>query len=211
MLACLTRVISHDLQEPLRAISGCLDFLESSLEGELNSYQSQGLNLARESAQRMLRLVRDLATLSIENTREMELVDLNLAVEDAKVFLCKQVVESGAQIQCSELPTIRGSRARLAQMFQNLIGNSIKFCDAQGPRVEITADYEGDNLLLRLSDNGIGIPESDLSRIFDLAFRAHNGYEGSGLGALHCRTGSPFSRWHYSSLLSIGGGDEFSH
>jgi light-regulated signal transduction histidine kinase (bacteriophytochrome) len=116
-------------------------------------------------------------------------VDMRQVVENTLANLKHTIQERGVRITHGELPIIKGNATLLTQLLQNLIGNSIKYCEAVSPTVHVTATLEGDAWLFAVKDNGIGIPEEYYQRVFEPFKRLHGlgKYDGTGLGLATCK------------------------
>ena len=185
-------VASHDLQEPLRKMASFCQLLARRYQGQLDEQADQYIAYVVDGARRMQEMINDLLTFSrvgqpLQVTAE---VDCNQVVERARIDLAAAIEESGASIVVTgTLPTVRGEWARLVQLFENLIGNGIKFRGKQPPRVEISAAPDGTGWRFAVADNGIGIEPQYADRIFALFQRLHSRaeYPGTGIGLAVCK------------------------
>lgn len=186
-----TSVASHDLQEPLRKLTSFSDLLEQDLPGDLPDAAKADLGYIRESAHRMQRLIQDLLKLSRTGRSELdvEAVPLDECVDAALQNLDVRVRESGAVIRRDPLPVRQGDRTLLTLLFQNLIGNALKFVRDRRPVVHLTCGIDGSEIVFGVKDNGIGIPLDARERIFTPFRRLHGReeFEGSGIGLAICR------------------------
>ena len=182
---------SHDLQEPLRTITLCSELLQRSLGAELDDQNASFLITVRTAARRMAGLIRDLLTYT-KATRYPEgpppSVDSALVLAQTLDNLRGQIEESGATVTSEKLPLISIHESRLAQLFQNLIGNAIKYQSAS-PRVHISAEERDGWWVFSVTDNGIGIDMQFADQIFSIFKRLHSRdqYEGSGVGLAICQ------------------------
>jgi light-regulated signal transduction histidine kinase (bacteriophytochrome) len=180
---------SHDLQEPLRTVTTTLQLIEHQFEGGIAEEQKQLLDLATDAARRMSHLIKDLLAYSLASGRDkvLEPVDAGQALEDALTNLGQSIGESGAAVTSGPLPVVLFDRAQLGQLFQNLIGNAIKYRSERPVRIEVSASCKDDYWIFCVSDNGIGIePEYHLT-IFEPFRRLHgHGMPGTGLGLSIC-------------------------
>lgn len=185
-----TYVASHDLQEPLRKLVSFSSLLPQDIGGELPERAATDLKYITQAAQRMKTLVQDLLALSRAGRSELSLqsVSLRVCVNRALEALESRIQQSGAQITCDELPDVNGDTTLLTQLFQNLIGNAIKYCN-QRPMIHITAEEGPDGPIFGVKDNGIGIPGEYAQQIFAPFKRLHgrDEYEGTGIGLAICR------------------------
>jgi signal transduction histidine kinase len=184
-------VASHDLQEPLRMVAAYTQLLAERYHGKLDEQADKYIHYAVDGALRMQTLIQDLLAFSRAGRADMEreAADCNLLVEEALKNLSIAIRESGAKVNFECLPMITGNRAQLRQVFQNLIGNAVKFHGSQPPVVEISAQQEGEHWLFSLSDNGIGIAPEHVDSIFVVFQRLHtrNEYQGNGIGLSICK------------------------
>lgn len=185
-------VASHDLQEPLRAVTTLTQVLERRLESKLEADERHLMHTIVESAQRMSGLVRDVLSYSRVTTdaRNFGPLALGDSVEWALDNLQESIRSSEALIEVESLPAIWGDRVQLGQLFQNLISNAIKYSTAGvSPEIRIDAQAcEDDEWQIAVHDNGVGIPEAQADRVFAPFTRLH-GREvpGTGIGLALCR------------------------
>ncbi|MCA9268910.1 MAG: PAS domain-containing protein [Planctomycetales bacterium] len=185
-------IVSHDLQEPLRTLSFFSDSLRTDLAGKLSEQSDRDLQFINDAAQRMQHLVRDLLSLSRAGRAELkrEPTPLGECVSAALTALSTRIRERNAQVEFGDLPTVPGDRTTLTQLFQNLIGNAVKFVPSDRvPHVQIKARRLDDAWELRVIDNGIGIKPEYAQKIFAPFQRLHSTseYEGTGIGLAICR------------------------
>ncbi|MGH9388560.1 MAG: sensor histidine kinase, partial [Vicinamibacteria bacterium] len=184
-------VASHDLQEPLRMVSSFVQLLEKKYAEQLDEPAQQYIASAVQGAKRMHRLIKDLLAYSRAGRpgRPFEPVSCQEAVRAALSTLEMAVREGGAEVTVDRLPVVQGDRAQLEQLFQNLIGNAVKFHGENPPRVRIAARVDGADWLLSVSDNGIGIEAEYTDKIFAMFRRLHGGsdYPGTGIGLAICK------------------------
>jgi PAS domain S-box-containing protein len=183
-------VASHDLQEPLRAVAGYCQLLSTHYRGQLDTRADEFIDFAVDGSKRMKRLIDDLLLFSRLGPRTMLMaVDLDRAVADAIHNLKTAIAETGTRVEVSPLPTIPGDESRLVQLFQNLIGNAIKFRGPEPLVVRIETTPQGAGCLVTVSDNGIGFEPAHAERIFKMFQRLHpqGRYEGTGIGLALCR------------------------
>ncbi len=185
-------VASHDLQEPLRAVAGPLQLLQRRYEGKLDERADEFIGHAVDGAMRMQKLIDDLLSYSrvgrVEDPKQP--VQLDGALELALTNLTVVLQETEAQVTHDALPTVLGISTQLALLFQNLIGNALKFRKKdQQIRIYIGAQPDGDEWRISVADNGIGIAEQYFERIFVIFQRLHTRreYPGTGLGLALCK------------------------
>jgi signal transduction histidine kinase len=188
-------VASHDLQEPLRKVASFCQLLQRRYAGQLDERADQYIEFATDGAKRMQVLINDLLAFSRVGRQgdAMEPVDLDTLVDRAVQNVAGALEESGGTVERGELPTVLGAPALLTTVFQNLLGNSLKFRGDEPPRVRVEAervtDPKSDRWLLRFTDNGIGIDAEYAERIFVIFQRLHakSDYPGTGIGLAMCR------------------------
>src|SRR5262249_36719993 len=152
-------VASHDLQEPLRKVSSFCQLLQQRYGGQLDERADQYIGFAVDGARRMQDLINDLLAFSRVGRLERPhtAVDCNALVEAARADLAGVIEESGAQVEAGELPTLQGDPSLLRLVFQNLIGNAVKFRAEAPPQVRIEAGRDDGMWRFSVADNGIGI------------------------------------------------------
>ncbi|MEZ4884518.1 MAG: two-component regulator propeller domain-containing protein [Chitinophagales bacterium] len=187
-------IAAHDLRTPLANIMGLTEILKMSIDQKLNEEELEILEHINFSAANMKRLTEDLLTYSRVNTQKqnIEVVELKKLLELLLQELNISIEVKDATIELHNIPElIRGDYSQIRQLFQNLISNAIKFAGSKSPpKVIITAKFEKDNWLFAVKDNGIGISEVSLKKIFLLFEKLHNNseYEGTGIGLAMCKT-----------------------
>jgi PAS domain S-box-containing protein len=186
-------VASHDLREPLRAITGHLQLLERQQRGKLDDLATESLHFAVDGAKRMDALIRDLLDYSRigHADRCMEPLELGEVMADALANLSATIADNHASVSVSTpMPGAHGNRMELVRLFQNLIGNALKYrADDRPPAVEIAATATDGRWEIAIRDNGIGIEPEYFERIFMIFQRLHgrDRYEGTGIGLAVCR------------------------
>jgi signal transduction histidine kinase len=179
-------VASHDLQEPLRMVSLHLDLLHRRLDSPATRQEVELIRRASEGAERMKALIADLLAFSrLDHVPvPQQAVDSGAALADALANLKPVIDATAATIVHGDMPTVRIERMQLTQVFQNLIGNALKFRREAGPRVTIAVRRAGADWVFSVQDNGIGIEARHFSRIFAVFQRLHDrtAYEGTGIG-----------------------------
>ena len=184
-------VASHDLFEPLRMITGYLQMLSQRYRSKLDGEAQEFIGFAVDGARRMDALIRDLlayARVEIRG-RQFEQIDCEQAFEAAMANLKVAIQESGAVIVHDPLPRVFGDGVQLTQIFQNLIGNAIKFRSEQTPQIDVSVKRNDSEWLFMVRDNGIGIEPKHFDRIFIIFQRlhTHEQYTGTGLGLAICK------------------------
>lgn len=183
-------VASHDLQEPLRAVTSYTQLLAQRYQGNLDAKADKYINYVVDGASRMQQLINDLLAYSRLGTRaqEFEAADCNAAVQQSLSNLQIAIAEKNAVITYESLPTVMADEFQLVQLFQNLIGNAIKFCQ-DVPRIQIAAIMQDHEWLFSVRDRGIGIDPEYADRIFLIFGRLHSRreYSGTGIGLAICQ------------------------
>lgn len=183
-------VASHDLQEPLRAVTSYTQLLAQRYQGNLDAKADKYINYVVDGASRMQQLINDLLAYSRLGTRaqEFEMADCNAAVAQSLCNLQIAIAETKAIITCESMPTVMADEFQLVQLFQNLIGNAIKFCQ-DVPIIQIAAIIQDNEWLFSVRDNGIGIDSEYADRIFIIFGRLHSRreYLGTGIGLAICK------------------------
>ncbi|WP_414672445.1 sensor histidine kinase [Lentzea sp.] len=185
-------VASHDLQEPLRKVASFCQLLERRYRGQLDERATQYIDFAVDGAKRMQLLINDLLAFSrVGRHREKHVVvSADELVDEARRNLAQALEDSGAQVEVGDLPPVRGEVRLLTAVFQNLIGNAVKFRAEQPPHVRVDAETGDDGMWeFSVRDNGIGIGEQYAERIFVIFQRLHSKdrYSGTGIGLAMCR------------------------
>jgi PAS domain S-box-containing protein len=184
-------VISHDLHEPLRMVSSYTQLLAKRYRNELDADANEFISYAADGAQRMQALLNDLLGYSRVGTRgkPFALVDCQRVVEQAMSNLRIAIEECGASVTYDVLPGVLGDEGQLVRLFQNLIGNGIKFRGAEAPCVHISALRWHNIVTFSVKDNGIGIDPQHSRTIFEIFRRLHTReeYPGTGMGLAICR------------------------
>lgn len=185
-------VASHDLQEPLRKVASFTQLLKKRYGGQLDERADQYIDFAVDGAKRMQRLIQDLLGFSRVGRTGSERVPVDLEKSFAVVLsdLDERITETGATVTHDPLPTVRGEKALLEQLFVNLLGNAIKFRDPERPPVVHVGVRALDKAWeFSVSDNGIGIDAQYAERVFVIFQRLHpkDVYEGTGIGLALCK------------------------
>jgi PAS domain S-box-containing protein len=184
-------VASHDLQEPLRAVTSYAQLLAQRYQDNLDAKADKYIHYIVDGATRMQQLINDLLVYSRLGTRgkEFEPADCNAAVNQSLSNLQIAIAETQAVITCDAMPTVMADESQLVQLFQNLIANGIKFCREDIPLIHIAAQRQEGEWLLSVRDNGIGIDPEYADRIFIIFQRLHSRreYSGTGIGLAMCK------------------------
>jgi PAS domain S-box-containing protein len=184
-------VASHDLQEPLRMITSYLELLERRYKGQLDDKADQFIAYAVDGAARMQALINDLLNYSRVGTRgqNFQSVDSTVALNNALRNLQMAITDSNATITYDLLPQVNADATQLTQLFQNLIGNAIKFRSESPPHIQIRTKLTDGTWVFSVRDNGIGIEAQYTERIFVIFQRLHSRmeYPGTGMGLAICK------------------------
>jgi len=184
-------VASHDLQEPLRMVSSFLELLEKKLEGQLDDKGKQYIHFAVDGADRMKKLIQDLLQYSRvgTSTEGKSQVDCNDILRQVRAIFELSLQEKRASLTVHPLPSINGFRGQILQLFQNLVGNALKYNSNPQPFVEVGCTDKGSTWEFYVKDNGIGIDPKFFDKIFIIFQRLHNKteYSGTGIGLAICK------------------------
>ena len=187
----LAYVASHDMQEPLRMVASYLQLVAQRYKGQLDADADEFIGYAVDGAKRMQALINDLLAYSRVGTkaRPFERTDCNKVIETALANLRVAIKESGAHVTHDDLPTIMGDGTQLVQLFQNLIGNALKFRGSEPVRVHVGVEAADGHWRFSVRDNGIGIAPEYHQRIFVMFQRLHGRgeYPGTGIGLAICK------------------------
>ena len=184
-------VISHDLREPLRMISGYLGLLQRRYAGQLDGPAQEYITFAVDGAARLQDMIGGLLDVSRVSTRppRFAAVDCEELLAGVLQHLQIRVQESGARVTHDPLPAVWGDALQLERVFQNLLENALKFGGSQPPRVHLSAERWPDGWCLSVRDNGIGLDPDRSDRIFEIFGRLHTiaEYPGTGIGLALCK------------------------
>ncbi len=185
-------IASHDLQEPLRMVASYTQLLSRRYKGKLDSDADEFISFAVDGASRMQRLIQDLLAYSRVGTKGKDLLDTSSeeALQQALINLRGAIEESGALVTHDPLPTVPADEMQLIQLFQNLVGNAIKYQGPGVPRVHISATKNGKKKwIFSVKDNGLGIDPQYFEKIFGVFQRLHKREEfaGTGIGLAICK------------------------
>jgi len=187
-----TSIVSHDLQEPIRSIKSFLQLINIKLNKEQNEDLKVYIEKAISSADRMKQLIQNL--LHYSQLGKTDLVEEDINVDELIIEAIQNVgtsaEKSNAQITVeNDIKTVKGDRVQLVQLIQNLLSNALKFTDSQSPKVKITGFHENGHVKFSVTDNGIGIAETDIHKVFEIFRRLHTKklYPGTGIGLAICK------------------------
>ncbi|MGA9507162.1 MAG: ATP-binding protein [Candidatus Sulfotelmatobacter sp.] len=184
-------VASHDLQEPLRMVTAYTQLLAERYHGRLDADADKFIGYASEGAMRMQVLIQDLLAFSrVGRSGSSDAnIDCNAVMQEVLQTLSAAIAESGAVISYSELPQLHGDRTQFGQLFQNLIGNAIKFRGQEPPKISVQAENKDEQWWFDVCDNGIGIAPENAEKVFEVFHRlnARTEYPGNGIGLAICK------------------------
>ena len=184
-------VASHDLQEPLRMVTGYTQLLQRRYKGKLDTDADEFIDFAVDGAFRMQGLIADLLSYSRVGTRgkEFEPTDCEAVLDRALANLKVTLEESNGVVSHDPLPMVLADTSQLHQLFQNLIGNALKYRGQEAPQIHINAERNHTHWLFSIRDNGIGIDPQHADRIFEIFQRLHTReeYSGTGIGLAICK------------------------
>ena len=185
-------VASHDLQEPLRMVASYTQLLSRRYKGTLDADADEFIAFAVDGANRMQRLIQDLLAFSRVGKRKLELFDLpsDRALRQALLNLSGAIKQSGALVTNGLLPEVKADEVQLTQLFQNLIGNAIKYHSSGVPHIHISAARNGLPMwTFSVRDDGLGIDSQFFEKIFGMFQRLHkrDEFEGTGMGLAICK------------------------
>lgn len=184
-------VASHDLKEPLRAISGYVGLLERRYAADLDDDGRQFIAYAVDASTRMAALIDALLAFSRAGSSVLKTTEVSLGevIESVERSLSYSLADAGAELSVGSLPVLLADEVQMVQLFQNLLANAIKFRGEEAPRIRVSAELLADAWRVSVRDNGIGIEPSYRERIFTIFQRLHphDIYEGTGIGLALCK------------------------
>lgn len=185
-------IVSHDLSEPLRSISGFSYLLQEEYDSQLDKEAQEYLEFINDGAARMQQLIKDLLAFSRVGSQNLVLtsIDCEQVIQEVISNLQAAIIENKVEIHYDKLPKIMADRTQFAQLWQNLIANAIKFRNpGLRPEIHISATQKSQELVFTIQDNGIGIETQYTEEIFSVFRRLHNRqqYSGTGIGLAICR------------------------
>lgn len=185
-----TYFVSHDLREPLRTINSFIHILQEDLSDNCTPSIKRNMKIIRDAGLHLNSMFCDLVKLCEVDTRSaMESINLDTCLKKAINFLRVCIDETQTKINSKSLPIVRGNEASLVLLFQNLIINAIKYQSHSSPEIFITSEKKGEDYVIGVKDNGIGIDQRDAKKIFLPFKRLHTNraYKGSGIGLAVCK------------------------
>lgn len=184
-------VASHDMQEPLRMITSFLQLFRKKYQDQIDETAEQYLHFVMDGADRMKRLITDLLEYSRigSNKGVAEPIDTAALMKEVQEVFVNRIAECEATIICRDLPVIMGNKTQMFQLFQNLVGNALKYIGKDKPVVIVSGSEEETHYLFSVEDNGIGIKPMFFDKIFVLFQRLHHKhqYSGTGIGLSVCK------------------------
>lgn len=187
-----TYIVSHDLQAPLRTVTGFLELLEKRYGDKLDESAKQYIGYAVNGVLKMKNLIFGLLEYSRLSSaiKEFEKVDLNIVMQEVKEKFQTVIEEAGALVTVGHLPVVMADKAQMEQLLQHLLGNALKFRSAAVPEIDITLKNENDFWRIAVKDNGIGIDPAFSEKVFIIFRRLHTDdakYGGTGIGLAVCK------------------------
>ncbi len=184
-------VVSHDLQEPLRMVSSYTQLLARRYHSKLDADADEFINYAVDGANRMQALLDDMLDYSRVGTRgkTFKLISCEDVFDQAMANVKMTIEDNGALVSHDPLPTLMADEGQLVQLFQNLIGNAVKFHKQEPPHIHVSAEKKGNEWAFSVKDNGIGFDPHHEQRIFEIFKRLHTKeeYPGTGMGLAICK------------------------
>ena len=184
------RVLVHDIRAPLRGLTSFAEILNEDINAGVYEDVAEHLEMIKTSAMRMNALVDTLAHYALlDRNITFEMVSMDEVMAEVLDHLQMTIEERGAHLDIGDLPTLTGHRPQLVQLFQNLIGNGIKYNQSPEPTIKVIVDQKGEEWRFAIEDNGIGIPDDKQKMVFEPFQRlwSQDAYEGTGLGLAICR------------------------
>lgn len=194
------RVLAHDFSAPVRGVRILCELLSDNLSRKEYDQADEVINKIFEQVRRMSSLLKGLREYNfLERGPNVMPVDLNEVMSETVGILSAEIATQAAVVTFDELPVVSGNKALLMQLYQNLLGNSLKYCSEERPDIYVQAEKAVDGWVVSLIDNGIGIKEEDAIRIFKPFERVHLGsnFSGSGLGLATCKR---IAEYHHAEI-----------
>jgi signal transduction histidine kinase len=184
-------ISSHDLQEPLRTITSYIQLLQEKMKDKLDDESIDFMNFVVGASQRMRNIIVSLLQYSRVNREQKSFIRVNCQdlLNEVLENMNKSLTENAAQICAENLPVLHADVTQMVQLFQNLIGNAIKFRSELQPVIKISCKSEGDYQVFAIEDNGIGMDQKYENKIFEMFQRLNNMHEypGTGIGLAICK------------------------
>jgi signal transduction histidine kinase len=184
-------VAAHDLKEPLRNIGSFVSLIQRRYGKQLNEEANEYMNFVKEGVKKMNNLLTDLleySTIYHQQHIEEDKIDVKQTIESVCANLRATIQEKQAIIEYGNMPAVTMNKSHLSQIFQNLIGNALKF-SKEAPHIRISGEEKNHTIIYSVADNGIGINKDYADKVFKLFHRLHKdqGYEGTGIGLTICK------------------------
>lgn len=206
-------VASHDLQEPLRVIKGFIQLIEKRIGKNLDEETRKFIGFTIDGAERMKHLIQDLLEFSRMGTTKEPATDVNCneVLKTVSTFLSMSIQETGATLHVKPLPVIKAIQSQIEHLFQNLVGNAMKYHSNKPPEIEVGCTEQDDMWQFYIKDNGIGIDQKFFDKIFVLFQRLHNRseYSGTGIGLAICKKIVERHGGHIWVESTVGNGSTF--
>lgn len=206
-------IASHDLQEPLRTVDNFIDLFQEDYGDKLDSEALQYFDFIKGATSRMKALITGLLNYSRLGRSEIKSkIDLNKVLEEIKADFTITINEKDASITSDPLPTINGYPVELKQLFANLISNALKFIPPERtPKIHISTEEKEHQYIFKVRDNGLGIKDEHLSRIFSMFTRLHSArdYKGTGIGLAFCQKIVDLHKGKITVVSEVGKGSTF--
>ncbi len=182
-------VAAHELREPLRMVEKYAELLKIDTEGKLGVEAVKSLGFVLDGARRLSALLEDLLSFTriTSGWQTYSACDCNTLVDETLRQFEDEITASKAEIQRERLPTIIADPSQMSQVFQNLVGNALKFRSKEPPRIRISVLRGRNEWVFSVKDNGVGIESDDLESVFNIFRRLHPEYTGTGIGLAICR------------------------
>ncbi len=184
-------IASHDMQEPLRMITSFLQLFKKKYEDQIDETAEQYIHFAVDGAERMKKLIMDLLEYSRVGSNKDDFleIDTNVLLQEVKNIFLNRIDEMKATVIIDPLPLIKGHRTQMFQLFQNLIGNALKYHSGESAKIHVSGKEDNNHFIFSVKDNGIGIKPVFFEKIFILFQRLHhkNEYSGTGIGLAVCK------------------------
>jgi PAS domain S-box-containing protein len=184
-------VASHDLQSPLRSISGFVQLLKIEYENKLDEQAADWIRRTIQATEQMQNLIRGVLAYSRVDSRSRPFMPIPFldVFNDVVALLEPSIQDAGGQVTHGDLPVVIGDRSQFVQLMQNLIGNGLKYHGDKSPHVHVSAERKGNEWTFSVRDNGIGIDAKYYESVFEIFKRLHDQkeYPGTGIGLAVCR------------------------
>jgi PAS domain S-box-containing protein len=186
------KIASHDLQEPLRSVEGYANLLEKRYRGKLDSDGDEFIDFIQEGIKRMLELIQSVlrhSSIESSDVKQMSVVDMRKVLKEVLENLRVAIEETQSTVLVGDLPNVQANRTEMVQLFQNLIGNAIKYHGKEAPIIKVSCEENVHELVFSVEDNGIGIESKYADKIFDMFARLHGKtqFKGTGIGLAICK------------------------